>query len=397
MIAAMKLLLKLLGGLAVFLILGTLVVYWFVLPGIATNADRDMNPVVAHAPYDIAPDAAALHRTLNVADLHADTLLWMRDPRQRHDFGQTDLPRLREGAVALQVFSTVTKSPSGLNYETNEAGSDDITLLAIAQHWPMRTWGSIYERAAYQAQRLQEIERDDETFFIIRTRGDLAAMLAARQDNRAVMGGLLAMEGAHPLEGELANVDRLFGEGFRMMGLQHFFDNELGGSLHGISNDGLTGFGRAAVARALELGMVIDVARSSPAVVEDVLAMTDAPLVVSHTGIKSYCETKRNIPDELMARIAAGGGLIGIGYWEDVTCDASPLGIANVIFYAVEKFGVDHVALGSDFDGTVTTELDTSELAAITDRLLYLGMTTEDIRKVMGDNVLRYLSENLPE
>ncbi|MBD0426751.1 dipeptidase [Aquisalinus flavus] len=393
----MKLLLKLLGGLAVFLILGTLVVYWFVLPGIATNADRDMNPVVAHAPYDIAPDAAALHRTLNVADLHADTLLWMRDPRQRHDFGQTDLPRLREGAVALQVFSTVTKSPSGLNYETNEAGSDDITLLAIAQHWPMRTWGSIYERAAYQAQRLQEIERDDETFFIIRTRGDLAAMLAARQDNRAVMGGLLAMEGAHPLEGELANVDRLFGEGFRMMGLQHFFDNELGGSLHGISNDGLTGFGRAAVARALELGMVIDVARSSPAVVEDVLAMTDAPLVVSHTGIKSYCETKRNIPDELMARIAAGGGLIGIGYWEDVTCDASPLGIANVIFYAVEKFGVDHVALGSDFDGTVTTELDTSELAAITDRLLYLGMTTEDIRKVMGDNVLRYLSENLPE
>ncbi|NHK28748.1 peptidase M19 [Parvularcula flava] len=393
----MKLLLKLLGGLAVVLILIALVVYWFVLPVVATNADRDMNPVVAHEPYDIAPEAAALHETLNVADLHADTLLWMRDPAQRHDYGQTDLPRLREGEVALQVFSTVTKSPSGLNYETNEASSDDITILAIGQHWPMRTWGSIYERAAYQAHRLQEVEREDENFLIIRTRSDLAAMLAARQDNKAVMGGLLAMEGAHPLEGELANVDRLFDEGFRMMGLQHFFDNELGGSLHGISNDGLTEFGQAAVARALELGMVIDVAHSSPAVVEDVLAMTDAPLVVSHTGIKSYCETKRNIPDELMARIAEGGGLIGIGYWEDVTCDASPLGIANVIFYAAEKFGVDHVALGSDFDGTVTTELDTSELAAITDRLLYLGMSTDDIRKVMGENVLRYLSENLPE
>ena len=393
----MKFLLKLLAGLAAFLVLATLVVYWVVLPVIATNADRDMNPVVAHAPYDIAPESAALHRTLNVADLHADTLLWMRDPAERHDYGHTDLPRLREGEVALQVFSTVTKSPRGQNYEENTGSTDNITILAIGQHWPMRTWGSIYERAAYQAQRLQEIEREDESFFIIRTRSDLEAMLAARQQNRAVMGGLLAMEGAHPLEGELANVDRLFDEGFRMMGLQHFFDNELGGSLHGISNEGLTPFGRAAVERALELGMVIDVAHSSPAVVEDVLAMTDAPLVVSHTGIRSYCETKRNLPDALMTRIAEGGGLIGIGYWEDVTCDASPLGIANVIFYAAERFGVDHVALGSDFDGTVTTELDTSELAAITDRLLYLGMGTDDIRKVMGENALRFLAENLPE
>ena len=209
---------------------------------------------------------------------------------------------------------------------------------------------------------------------------------------------MLATEGAHPLEGKIENLDRLYDAGFRMIGLQHFFDNKLGGSLHGVEKGGLTPFGREVVKRIVEKDMMIDVAHSSLQVVEDVLALTDAPMVVSHTGILSLCENnKRNIPDGLMQKIADRGGLIGIGYWEMAVCDTTPDGIAKMLIYGAEKFGVGAIALGSDFDGAVTTRLDTSELVAITDALLRQGMSEPDIRKVMGENQIAYFLKHLPD
>lgn len=382
------------AGLAVLVLIAAIIVVVWVLPA---QLDRRMNNVVSHDPYDVSPEAAALHAQIPVADLHADTLLWKRDPGKLHERGQTDLPRLREGGVALQVFATVTKSPSGLNYEENAAGSDDITRLAILQRWPRRTWGSIHERALYQAERLQALEeRAGGTFHIIRSRGDVDDLMLQRAGDPYVLGGVLAMEGAHPLEGDLTKLDALYEAGFRVMGITHFFDNELGGSLHGTGKGGLTEFGREAVSAALDKGMIIDLAHASPAVVADVMAMTEAPMILSHTGINSLCRSPRNIDDDLMARIAERGGLIGIGFWEDVTCDASPGGIARMIVYAADRFGVDHIALGSDFDGTVETRLDATELSAITDALMALNMPPENIRKVMGENVIRFMSENLP-
>ena len=113
------------------------------------KVDSDMNPVIAHNPYTVSEAAQALHDELWIADLHADNLLWRRNPRKRNTYGHVDLPRLREGGVELQVFSTVTKSPRGLNFDGNDADApDDITRLAQAQLWPRRTWNSIYERAA---------------------------------------------------------------------------------------------------------------------------------------------------------------------------------------------------------------------------------------------------------
>jgi membrane dipeptidase len=381
-------------GLVGAIIVAASIWFFWLLPA---QVDRDMNAVTAHAPYDISTEAAALHASLRVSDLHSDMLLWMRDPAARNDRGHTDFPRLREGGVALQIFSSVTKTPSSMNYDANTAESDNITPLAIAQRWPLDTWTSIFARAKYHARRLQRLERSDVDFSIARTRGDLAAALEARASNPNILIGVLATEGGHPFEGELDNIDRLFDEGYRLIGLQHFFDNELGGSLHGVSDAGLTQFGRDAVERIGELGMMIDVAHSSQAVVREVLAMTDAPLIVSHTGVHGHCEIKRNIPDALMHQIAEAGGLVGIGYWAAVTCDDSPEGVARAIIAAVDLLGVEHVALGSDYDGTVTTTFDTSELAVITDRLLSLGMSEADIRLVMGENSIRYFLQNLPE
>ena len=362
------------------------------------TADKQMNVVLPHDPYPVSEEGRALHESLRVADLHSDMLLWKRNPMERQERGHTDLPRLREGGIAVQVFASVTKSPDGQNYESNTGDTDRITLLAQTQLWPLDTWDSIYNRAKYHARRLKRIEKRSKGQFIIaRTKSDLRDALEAREEDKDVLVGILATEGGHPLEGEIGNLDRLYEEGYRMIGLHHFFDNELGGSLHGVSGAGLSAFGRDVVARLEERDMMIDVAHSSHQVVRDVLAMTDKPLVVSHTGIYSACPAKRNIPDELMSEIAARGGLIGIGYWEDVTCDASPEGVARVIFIAAQKFGADQVALGSDYDGAITAEFDTSELAVITDRLLALGMSEENIRKVMGENAIRFFGEHLPE
>ena len=142
-------------------------------------------------------------------------------------------------------------------------------------------------------------------------------------------------------------------------------------------------------------GLILDLAHSSTQVVRDVLEITDMPLVLSHSGIHSHCETKRNIPDELMQQIAATGGVIGMGYWQDVTCNDTPTGIAASILAAIGVVGDGAVSLGSDFDGSVATALDTSELAAITQALLDAGLSEVSIRKVMGENMLRVLRARL--
>lgn len=368
--------------------------FFFVVPGIA---DKNMNPVAEHAPFTVSPEARALHDDMIIGDWHADSMLWQRSFLKHNVRGQVDLPRLIEGNVAVQVLTAVTKSPSGQNYDSNSAETfDNITLLAVGQRWPVASWGSLYERAAYQADRLRDYAaKSDGTLKVILTKADLDAVLAARAQGETVVGALMGMEGAHPLEGDLANLDRLIAKGYRLVGLQHFFDNELGGSLHGEGNHGLTPFGREVVKAIVDKGLILDVAHSSPQVVTDVLEMTDIPIVLSHTGLRSVCDVKRNIPDELMKGIAQSGGVIGIGYWADVTCDDSPQGIARTIAAAVRVLGEDHVSLGSDYDGTIATQFDTSELAALTQALMNEGLSEDVIRKVSGGNLVRVMRARL--
>lgn len=359
---------------------------------IPKRVDAGMNKIVAHAPLAVSDEAAALHATLRVADLHNDALLWDRDFLRRNTRGHSDAPRLVDGRFRLQVLSSVTKTPRNLNYAENDANSDNITPLVIAQRWPMKTWSSLAERALHHAALAESAaKRSKGGLAVVRAKPELAAAL----DSGAI-AIVLATEGAHPLEGDLANIDRLYDAGFRMLGLQHFFDNELGGSLHGISNAGLTDFGRAAVIAAKEKGMIIDVAHSSEAVVRDVLSITNGPLVVSHTGMRGHCENDRNFSDDLMREIATRGGLVGIGFWDGAVCEATVSAIAAAIVYAIETLGAEHVALGSDYDGATTVPFDAAEIAALTDALLQAGVSEADIRAVMGENALRFFADHLP-
>lgn len=367
----------------------------------ADIADRSMNGVTAPGPYRASAAADSLLRTIDVVDLHADALLWPRDPLERHAHGHVDLPRLAEGHVALQVFSVVTKTPRGINYERNTDETDNITLLAIAQRYPLRAWFSLRERARWQARRLHDaarrsVDRGTTALRVVRTRSDLVALRAQRVQGAAVVGALLATEGLHPLEGRLDNLDTLAAAGFRMFGFTHFFDNEVGGSAHGAARGGLTPLGRQVVARMDSLGLIIDLAHASPRLVDDILALTTRAVVVSHGGVQGTCPGPRNLSDAQLRRIAAGGGVVGIGYWEGAICEVSAAAFARAVAYAIRVAGEDHVALGSDFDGSTITPFDATGMGQVAEALRGAGLSDAQVAKVMGGNALRLLEALLP-
>ena len=305
---------------------------------------------------------------------------------------------MRQGNVAIQVFSATTKSPTGQNYESNEAGTDTITSLAIVSGWPSSTWGSLFARAQYQLDKLHDlVDANKPEVIFIRRKADLEQLLSARQSDPDVVGAMYLIEGAHPLEGDVNNLDILQAQGLQFVGLTHFFDNELGGSLHGISGEGLTGFGRSVIERADQLNMTIDIAHASPQMVRDVLELSSRPVILSHGGFKGHCDSARNLDDDLMLQVAETGGIIGVGYWDATACDYTPAGIVRSIRYGIDLMGLEHIALGSDYDGAVTTSLDTSELAALTQAMLDQDFTEAEIRAVMGGNMLRFLQGQLPE
>jgi len=346
----------------------------------------------------VASDRArALHERLWIADLHADSLLWGRDLLRRADRGHVDVPRLIEGNVALQVLAVTTKSPRHLNIERNHDSSDDVILLALALGWPPATWRRLLPRALHLAARADAMAaRSEGRFTIVRSKADLAAYDAIRRERPAITGGLLAIEGAHALDGDPANVEVVADAGFRMMSPSHFFDNAFGGSAHGLVKGGLTEAGREMVRRMEARGMLVDVAHASPATIDDILTMADKPVVASHTGLRGACDNVRNLTDAHARGIAETGGVLGIGFWPAASGGEDVVAIAHSIRYAMDIAGVEHVALGSDFDGAVPEPFDATGLVLLTDALIEAGLDDDEIARVMGGNMRRLLAEVLP-
>lgn len=385
---------KILAGTAAIAVVG-FVIFFFVLA--ASITERVLNPVISKPPYPVSDRAARLHETLFVADMHADSLLWNRDLNADGTVAQADVPKLMRGNVALQAFTVVTKTPRGLNIESNSDSTDNIFLLALAQRQPLENLTSLTKRALWQARRLHEYAAaSGGTLTVIENKRDLAAFVERRKTQKMV-GGWLGIEGAHALDNKLENLDALYNAGFRMISPTHFFDNDLAGSAHGIEKYGLTDKGRELVRRMESRRMLVDIAHASPRAIDDVLAMATRPVVVSHTGVKGTCDNNRNLSDEQLRRVAATGGVIGIGFWDTAVCGEDARSVARAIKYATGIAGVEHVALGSDFDGSVKVPFDTSGEALITEAFIAEGLSDADIALLMGGNVLRLLSESLPE
>ncbi|WEJ97918.1 MAG: dipeptidase [Candidatus Sphingomonas phytovorans] len=353
--------------------------------------ERSMNKVRPVA-LKISPHARELHATLQVADMHADTLLWKRSLLDRVDRSQVDLPRLIQGNYALQVFSSVTKTPKGQNYDANTGDTDNITQLVIADLQPTRTWNSLLQRSLWHATKLDRYAAaSNGQLRVIHTQADLDKLLADRAAGNKVVGGMLSIEGLQDIEGKLDNLDRLHAAGFRMAGLAHFFDNDVAGSMHGVAKGGLSPLGIQVVRRMEKIGMIVDVAHSSHATTAQVIAMAKRPIVASHTGVQATCKVNRNLTDDEIRGIARTGGVIGIGYWDGAICSTDPRAAAAAIAHVRDLVGIDHVGLGSDFDGAVTTGFDASQVVAVTQALIDRGFSDSDIAKVMGGNVLRLL------
>ena len=366
-----------------------------IVPGIV---DKDFNTSTLQPPYKVSAKGQEIYNNLPfVADLHCDALLWKRDLLEKHDHGHVDIPRMLEAQMSLQAFTIVSKTPKNMNFDNNTGETDNITTLFIAEGRAMKTWFSLKERALDQCSRLFDFaEESNGDFRVITSSTELSSYIKDRSKNKKITAGYLGVEGMQILEGELENVDAMYDAGIRMMAPVHFFDNELGGSAHGVSKAGLTDFGKSVIKKMEEKQMIIDLAHSSPKLIDDVLAMSTRPIIVSHTGVKGTCDNVRNLSDKHLLGIAATGGLIGMAFFEPAVCGTDAQATAMAIRYAVDLIGIDHVALGSDFDGAIAMHFDVTGLPLLVDELLKLNFSETEIALIMGDNVRKFMLKNLP-
>jgi microsomal dipeptidase-like Zn-dependent dipeptidase len=374
------------------------VIYLIGINTIPSYIEAQRNPVKIPSPYTVSPEAQAIYDRLDfISDLHCDALLWGRNLNKRGEQGHVDFPRMREANVALEMFTIVSKSPAGQNMQSNSADAfDNITPLTIAKGESPANWFSLINRTLSQSGALFNfVEKEGEKAIFIRSKADLEKLIKARKTDKDVIGAMLGIEGGHALEGTLENLDKVYDAGVRMIGPTHFFDNEFGGSAHGQSGEGLTEFGKKVITRMNELGIFIDLAHSSPAIVEDILNQTTKPVMVSHTGVRAVLDSQRNLSDAQIQKIAANGGIIGIAFFDMAVGEPELPNIIASIKHVRDLVGVEYVALGSDYDGSVAVPFDITGLPLIVEGLMNAGFSEEEIKAVMGENVKRFFLENL--
>lgn len=360
--------------------------------------EEQRNPVKLASPYSISSEAQEIYNRLDfISDLHCDALLWGRDLTERGTRGHVDFPRMREVNVGLEMFTIVTKSPAGQNMKSNSADAfDNITPLTIAKGESPANWFSLINRTLSQSNDLADfISEEEGKAIFVKSKEDLERLIQERTTNKSVIGAMLGIEGAHALEGSLENLDLVYEAGVRMIGPTHFFDNELGGSAHGENLGGLTDFGKQVITKMNKLGIFIDLAHCSPAIVDDVLSMTTEPVMVSHIGVKAVLDSQRNLSDEQIKRIAANGGIIGVAFFDMAVGEPELPNIIATIRHIRDVVGIQYIALGSDYDGSVSVPFDITGLPLIVEGMVEDGFTEEEIRAVMGENVKRFMLKNL--
>jgi len=276
---------------------------------------KSKNMYITSKPYKASTQAKEIiaNHTF-IGDMHCDALLWKRNLNKKSELGHVDFPRMQEVNAAFQTFTIVTKSPKGQNFDHNSGETFDMLIpLSIGQGQPPKTWFNLLERCLYQCKKLYKFaEKSDTEFIVVTNQAELTKL--TNRGNKQVIGGMLGVEGGHCLEGNIENFKTIYDAGVRMLGPLHFFDNKLGGSAHGIDKGGLTEFGFEVMKEMEKRSMIMDVAHSSDAVIEDILNNYNGPIVSSHTGARGMVNSGRNLTDSQLKRIADKGGIIGVGF-----------------------------------------------------------------------------------
>jgi membrane dipeptidase len=310
--------------------------------------------------------------------------------------GHLDLPRMRAGGLRGAIFAVF--APSENERWEPLPRDDDVVEFELAAEVPHRDAAAI---AASAAGRLLALERAGE-LRIARGVADLDAVAADDGPPAAV----LHLEGAEAIDPELESLDLWYAAGLRSLGPVWSRPNRFANGVPFISpsspdtGPGLTPAGVALVTRCAELGILVDLSHLNEAGFWDVAGLDAGPLVASHSAAHALCPTSRNLTDRQLDAIAASGGLVGIVYAvrflrRDFADDPdTPLElIAEHAAYVAERIGVEHVALGSDFDGaTIPAPLgDAAGVPRLLDALGAAGFDDAELDQVAWGNWRRVI------
>ncbi|MHB1193213.1 MAG: dipeptidase [Longimicrobiales bacterium] len=287
------------------------------------------------------------------------------DLRARTPF-HTDIPRLRKGMVGAQFWSVY------IPFEASEEGAAKVQLeqIDIAEQL-IAAYPDVFEKAL--------------------TASDVNRIFGAGR-----IASILGMEGGHALENSLGALRAYYAMGVRYLTLTHngtldWVDAANDEQRHG----GLTEFGKEVVREMNRLGMLVDLSHTSPDAMSDVLDVSAAPVIWSHADARGLNDNPRNVPDDLLRRLPANGGVVMITFVPGFLTSREQATIGDVadhIEHVVKLAGVDHVGIGSDFDGISSTPVgleDVSTYPALFAELSRRGWNEENLAKLAGENVLR--------
>ena len=283
--------------------------------------------------------------------------------------GDTDIPRLRQGLVG-------------------------------AQFW------SVHVNVEDPAPARQQLEQIDIAHRIFETYPDELEFAGSASDIQRVFGAgkiasLLGIEGGHVIENSLGALRAFYRAGVRYMGLTHFSNTDWAdSSTDEVVNDGLSPFGEEVVREMNRMGMLVDLAHTSPATMSDALNLAEAPVIFSHAGAQALADHPRNVPDSILRRLTENGGVVmQVFYPPYISIDDSVANIsdvANHIEHIRTVAGINHVGIGSDFDGIPTYVEgleDVSTFPALFMELAGRGWTDQELSKLAGENLLRVMRE----
>ncbi len=344
---------------------------------------------------DVSAEAMALHRECLVLDLHIDTLLWARllgyDIGARHrnrlptsPFGyHLDLPRAADGGLDSAVL--------GLVINPREVHRELIAPLRLLA-WLEKQRG-IEQTLASLDLLDSATQLHPERLVFARSASDIRRAFAEGK-----FAGLVCLEGAHGIEGSLDHLREAHRRGLRMLGIVHFQANEAGYpmTVRAFADRGLTPFGRDLLAELERLCIVADLAHLNGPGVDDALRVMKSPFVVSHTACRALHDHPRNLTDDQIRRIADAGAVIGIAVGRGFVGAGGLERYVDHIEHVIRVGGAEAAALGSDFDGLVVPVSalpDVSAFPRVTQLLLARGHAPEVVRRVLGENALRVLTD----
>lgn len=333
------------------------------------------------------PQALRVHQQAILFDGHNDLPWELRsqgvsslnavDLQKIHPSMHTDIPRLIEGGVNAQFWSVYVPA------DTMDTG--DALLQTLQQIELVQAMVRKYPQTFAMADTADDVEQ------IIST-GRIASMMG--------------VEGGHCIENEISNIARLHSLGCRYMTLTHSRSLDWADSATDEQPlGGLSEFGEQVIHEMNRTGLLVDLSHVSPATMKHALRITKAPVIFSHSSARAICDHPRNVPDDVLPLVRENGGVIMVNFFsafivptEQLRSDPQKRGtihdVVDHIDYLAQKTGVDHVGIGSDYDGVPRLPEQLESVATyprITHLLLQRGYSPEDIHKILGGNVLRAL------